>query len=218
MSRDIPVVFIHNGASWYLPYALCQAATVSPQNKVVLIGDSATVQGISHVPVGQFSDTAWTKEFLSRYIHMSPNPKEFEQFCFLRWHYLLEYMRRHDVEAAFYFDSDVLLYTSVEDIMRIYGPMECGFLVLEQDFNQLGWWASAHMSFWTRKSLEQFCGFILDCFRPGEDLDLLKCKWNWHVQNRAFGGISDMTALYLFWYRHQKEVVNLARPLDGGGV
>jgi len=212
MDQNAKIVFIHSGDNWYLPYVLHQAKHVSPDSEVVLLGQLSNSTSIQNVTLEKLREPNSIKEFNKIYVHMSTNPKDFELFCFTRWHYLLEYMHLSKTRSIFYFDSDVLLYSPIKDIAEIYGRQisACAYLIIKQDVSSMRWSATAHASYWTLDFLEKFCNFTRECFCQDKYLNMLKQKWAWHVTNDKPGGICDMTVLFLFWLENSGNIANLA--------
>jgi hypothetical protein len=210
------IVFIHNGNSWYLPYALNQATSVNGHSDVVLIGNCNVHEKFHFVALESLANRN-SDTFRSRYHHMSDNKHEFELFCWLRWFFLLEYMRTEHVQSVLHLDSDVLLCSSVDEIERNYSntTADCAFLIPKQDHNSFMWCATGHISFWTIDLLEQFCAFCLNSLWQSEYQELYEQKWNWHLTNREPGGICDMTTLYLFWREREARITNLAMNHNG---
>ena len=208
------IIFIHQGHNWYLPYALHQARHASLDSEVVLLGPSAYA-GIKNVPLHDLQGSAGEMGFRKSYLHMSTNPEWFELFCFLRWFYLLAYMRAYDVPAVFYFDSDVLLFSSVDEVAKIYETKNarCAYMIPEG--REGTWVASAHMSYWTREALGEFCLFLTRCYGDRERLKMLQDKHDEFLRSGGIGGINDMTLLYLFWREHAKDIVNFSVERDG---
>jgi hypothetical protein len=218
MNSQTPIVFIHRGNSWYLPYVLSQAKFSNPTSNITLIGDDLALQAVQGIK-GIHSESLDKLEsdsinsFRQKYSHMSSNSEEFELFCWLRWFYLLEYMRRHHIETAFHCDSDVLLYNSIGNIKERYNLKKnsaCGFLIQKQSFDSFYWCASAHVSYWSNDLLKEFCEFSINSFAKSKFLDLYKEKFNYHLTEKKPGGICDMTTLYLFWKWNEDRIENLA--------
>jgi hypothetical protein len=126
-------------------------------------------------------------------------------------------MRRGRVQSVLYLDSDVLLYSSLDEIRRNYSNTmaDCALMVPKQDHNSFAWCASGHISFWTIDLLEEFCAFCLDSIRKDEYQQLYNQKWNWHLTSQTPGGICDMTTLYLFWREREARITNLATNQKG---
>jgi len=207
------IVFIHKEDSWYLPYSLYQARHISPESKVVLLAE-IEYKDVLSIPLKSLSQSAEAKEFKRLYIHMSTNPHWYEQFCFLRWFYLLEYMRSKQVESVFSLDSDVLLYTSMKDLaqesMAMGDVKERGACLFRKEG------ATAGISYWTRKDLEEFCRMLLDCYCKETYLNVLKDVWKGFLEAGSLGGVCDMTPLSLFYSADTRKIDNLTQV--GGGV
>jgi len=80
MWENTKIVFIHNGNSWYLPYALNQARSANGNSDVVLIGNCDAHAKVQLVPLESLRDRR-SDAFRSHYQHRSPNGEEFELFC-----------------------------------------------------------------------------------------------------------------------------------------
>ena len=212
MDTDIHIVFIHQGESWYLPYVLHQAKSNNQDRTVILLGGESDLEGIHREILAEL-ESHRAQEFLRLYRHRSSNGESFEVFCWLRWFYLLEYMEKARVDSVWYLDSDVMLYSTIADIHQNYpiGASDCGYLILQQDFASFDWAAAAHVSYWTRSALKQFCDFVTRSFQDEEYLKLYERKWQFHVNQGVPGGICDMTTLYLFWREFPELVTNLAQ-------
>lgn len=216
MHPNTEIVFLHKGYSWYLPYALFQAKSASPNSNVVLIGDTPGIKGIQSKPINTFENT-YIDIFRTHYIHMSTNPEYFELFCWIRWFYLLTYMKYYDVDSVLYLDSDVFLYSSIDDIRVAYSDLtfKCVLSIPLQDFNSLRWSASGHASYWTVDILEEFCRFIIASYCDQKYVAMYKRKWDWHLSHKQPGGVCDMTTLYLFWRENQDHITNFATSHHG---
>ncbi|MDN5214293.1 hypothetical protein QQ020_19600 [Fulvivirgaceae bacterium BMA12] len=216
MNQNTQIVFIHRGYSRYLPYAIYQAKSASPNTDIVFIGNKLNFKGIKVEHLDNlYSDEI--EEFKAHYAHMSTNSEKFELFCWLRWFHLLNYMRKNKVQSVLHLDSDVMLYSSIEDIKKAYAdvPLECALSIPKQDSSSFKWTASGHISFWTIDALEDFCKMILDSYQKKDYLNLYRQKWHWHVAENKPGGICDMTTLYLFWQANTSRVVSLSRSHKG---
>lgn len=214
ISEPIPIVFVHTGDSWYLPYVLRQALSVNNDSHVTLICDDKASINISGVEVLLIDDlhNPMVDEFYKNYKHMqTTNDKDLQVLCWLRWFYMLRYMELKNIRQAFYLDSDVLMYSSPEKILSLYPEISngCGFLIPQQLHSSYIWSASGHFSYWTKDTLREFCNFTIDTFCKKHLLDSYNQKWNWHLENKVDGGICDMTTLYLFSHEFNSCVTNL---------
>jgi hypothetical protein len=194
-----------------------QAVSVNKSaHDVILLGDTEHGDGVSTVPLEELR-SVWGDQFIKLYEHMSTNSERFELFCWLRWFYLLQYMQLEHVTCVLHLDTDVLLYSSIQELHRVYGGMttDCGLMIPEQDFSSFMWCVSGHMSYWTRAFLENFCDFILRTFKDEGLKQYYRKKWAWHQATNSPGGICDMTTLFLFWRENQQMITNLAMEVQG---
>ncbi|MFT3990116.1 MAG: hypothetical protein QM680_01780 [Luteolibacter sp.] len=207
-----PIVFIHRGKSWFLPYALYQARHSNPTRPVFLLGDGNAPEGIPAVD-SQSLESDLSQKFRSVFKPMSPNPPEFELMCYLRWFYLLKFLEQHDLEEAFYFDSDVLVYDDCEKVRQavLSQNLQCGLSIPEQSFDSYTWTACGHASYWRISILRDFCEFCVRSYTDESYLELYGQKIRWQKSQGIRGGICDMTTLYLFWVERSGEIANLAR-------
>lgn len=211
MNKDTEIIFINKGTSWFLPYVIHQARHASPASEVVLIADRDLCRGIRCELLDSLESDDLA-DFRKSYVHMSTNPEQFELFCWERWFYLRNYMREKGVGSVLYLDSDVLLYSSVEEITDAYPGVtwRCGLSAPKQGP------ASGHISYWTLGMLEDYCDFTITTFRERRYLAIYEEKWQRHVAGNEPGGVCDMTTLHLFYESRRDRVMNLARRGEGG--
>jgi len=222
MNKEPKIVFIHKGDSWFLPYAINQAAAFNPEN-VILLTDTPkknNAYGVKQIPFN-LSDSEAITQFKKHYQHMSTNSAKFEIFCWVRWFHLLDLMKQENLKSVFYLDTDVLLYASAHEMFNHYSESHdlwCGFSIPEHSEESMDWTASAHTSFWTLESLESFCQFITQSFSDPNLLEKYQQKWSWHQENKSPGGICDMTTLFLFWKKHAAKINNFAKSQHQGVI
>ena len=136
MNDDIKIAFVHKGNSWYLPYVLNQAVAFNKENVVLIkdAGPNVDIKGVDNIYINNLKDEMSLK-FVENYIHSSSNSHNYELFCWLRWFYLLEYMKQNNIKKIFYSDSDGLIYESVNEIYNIYGgdKLKCRLLTPLQE-------------------------------------------------------------------------------------
>jgi hypothetical protein len=220
MNTPAPMVFIHSGESWYLPYALQQARLADPQAAIFLLGDSQSVEpGILKRNLKEY-ETDVIRQFRQLYYQNAPNPLENELVCYLRWFYLSNFLRQEALRDVFYFDSDVLVYSSGNEVKRtmLEPGMECGLSVHSQSPESCLWTACGHASYWQAAILEEFCEFCLRSYESDESLARYRTKVAWHKNEGVSGGITDMTTLYFFWEQNQHRIANLAIRKNGAMV
>lgn len=212
INSDTQIVFIHQGYSWYLLYALYQAISINPQSKVILLADKSRFSQINTYLLSSLESEDIT-DVKNSYLYLSPNRAKFELFCWLRWFYLRNYMRQNKVNSVLYLDSDVLMFSSLKEIQETYQDLtgNCGLSIPEQSNDDFNWSISGHGSYWTLESLEQFCEFTLTSFKEEKYLSQYQKKWKWHQTENKQGGICDMTTLYLFWQTYPDKIINFAK-------
>jgi hypothetical protein len=189
----IPLIFIHQGYSDYLNYTLRQAHFSNPDADIILIGDEFNdkFDFVKHYRIEDYQGDA--DSFAEIYTHMSFNSYEFELICFKRWFILEDFMRCRHLQAAFVFDTDVMIYSDLTAIAEhLLDSRDNGFAVT----GELS--LSPHVIFWQIDSLSSFNQFLLDSYGMPEVMEKYQQKWTHHVSNNLAGGICDMTALFLF--------------------
>lgn len=208
-----PIVIMHRGASDYLKWAIKQAKLNN--DHVVLLGDPSNehFRTLCDFEYLDRLDNAYSRKFAGLYEHMSTNNYKFELMCIDRWFVLLEYMVQKSIDCVVHLDSDVMVYTNLDDTVKTYlkGNLMC-YHVIEQDYSAMRWVAGAGFSFWTREGLALFCDYILDQYTSG--IGELRNKWKWHLDTGRRGGICDMNLLYLFFLKNREQIRNLAHISD----
>jgi hypothetical protein len=208
-----PIIIMHRGASDYLKWAIKQAKLNN--DNVVLLGDKSNENFREFCSFGYLDDldNAYSRKFTGLYEHMSTNNYKFELMCIDRWFVLLQYMVRENIEYLVHLDSDVMVYTNLDETVETYlrEHLMC-YHVIEQDYNAMRWVAGAGFSFWTMKGLKLFCDFIIDQYTQG--IGELRAKWKWHHDTGRRGGICDMNLLYLFYQKNKDSIRNLSLISD----
>jgi hypothetical protein len=163
------------------------------------------------------NSTAEFNDFCNRYIHLSPNSKEFEIICFRRYFILKKYLDENkDVDRFILLDSDVIVYKGVlnhvSEISKGQGFM--GSVDYNFDMDKQ---VSPHFSYWTRECLSNFVEYLLNAYKK-EDIKskLIEIQKNFAMRGR-YGGVSDMTLLYM-WSRENKLIKNINSIASGGVV
>jgi len=207
VNRDTKIVFINTGRTFCLPYVLHQAKHLNPSSAVVLIGDAGNYDFIQFEQIENLASDD-IDSFRRNYVHRSTNPPQFELFCWERWFYLRNFMRKEQANSALYLDSDVLLFSSLEQIQQGYAGVdwECGLTVPP------GGPASGHISYWTLNTIEDFCRFAAESFLDSCASQIYDQKWQQHLAHGVPGGVCDMTTIELFYQSNRCRILNLAAP------
>ena len=198
---NTPIVLVHSPYSWYIDYTLLQAYRMSGE-ETYLLGDRNNKINCKHIyflDTGQTEKTEQTEQLIKSYVHRSTNSNKLELFCMLRWFHMLEFMKKKHIDRAFYMDSDVLVYSKIEEIERIHDlkSAACAYMIPDQ-YHSLHICASGHFSYWTIDTLREFCDFMLLNYQDEAYIKLHKEKWAYHQAHNLAGGVCDMTVLYLF--------------------
>ena len=219
MSDNTSIILIHQGYDWYLYYTLNQIKSLTANTPLYLLGDDKVIKAFSQANSINLNTLYSTRvaEFVDSYVHMSTNPYDFELFCFLRWFYLLEFMKSEKITKVFYLDSDILLYTPLEKIFAIYEGrlLNCGYMIPQQEYHSFSWAGTGGTSYWHYEALDEFCRFLTATYRDREILPLYQQKWDYHKSKKIVGGVCDMTAFYFFWMRESKHITNFSKIVQG---
>lgn len=189
----IPVVFVHFGECEYAPPVLAQARAMG--NEVTFLNPTRK-ELLAH-------------PFSKYYAHMSTNHFEFELACFVRWFYLRDWMKEKGIPDCLYCDTDVMLFTNVEN--EWHGDP----YYFEHDFT-LSLGTSGHTSFWKFDALSAFCDFLWNAYAE-HNATFEECErifQEMQAQQLA-GGVSDMLLLRMFAAESQLRVGEMSEVRNG---
>jgi len=206
--KKMPIVFIHFGDSNYLYNSLMQAKITNPDTTIYLIGDDRNnhYDFINHCHRDGLISEKYNS-FIKYYKHMSPNGIEYELICFLRWYLLLEFMEKNNIQKVFYMDSDVLLFTDInQDKFKNFDFATVRVLFTEVS---LGINSCGHCSFLSRVKLQRFCDFMNYSYQTQQGEKPLVDIFNEIVTKKIHSGISDMTLFELFNKKYPSETQDI---------
>ncbi len=231
MERVVPVIIHHETGEKpqsggkknqeYLKYAVIQAKKYN--EKVVLLGDKYNKQWCDDWHnADDFVTDKW-KEFLEVFVNWSPYPKAWAEGIFKRFFLILEYLERYGYEDCVLIDSDVLIYfdaSKYEPFLHCKTALE---VPLNQDIDVLWkgngykWKACAGVAYFTKQGLIEFTDYCIDIYKNHREI-LLE-KWDIHEKYKIYGGINEMTVLYL-WCRQlpEGEFLNLLKEDENHAV
>lgn len=111
--KSIPIIFVHNGDSFYLRYALENAKKFNPDSQIILIGDGVTKYPdfVEYYDLNNFNRYSSVLEKI--YVHKNNSNPLIELFCIKRWLVLLDFLEKKKLDKVFTCDSDVLLYQDI---------------------------------------------------------------------------------------------------------
>ncbi len=189
----IPIVLIHRGNSWYLPYTIYQLRKTNPDSTIYLVGDRHTRHfqiWTQPVNINRFFKQA--EKFAGIYRHFSTIGHSFELFCIQRWFILLEFMQSQKLAACVYLDSDILVYSDLTKCANAF-----------QEWGMTMPLSSAHTNFiHSRESLEKLCQTIIDHYSSLQGVINLEKRFKQYLEVSPGGGISDMTFFRDFIQEH----------------
>lgn len=198
--KNIPIIIVHTGDSFYLEPVLKQIRLFNPHNRICLISDESTAHYdfIEHYNIDRY--TAGLEAFAKVYVHMSVNPFHYELFCFQRWFVIRDFIRSQQMTHFLCLDSDVLLYCNVDEVFHRY---------LSYDYTickEMG----PCFSLFNATSIEKLCDYMLYLYTDPDAFKRLETFY----ENVVDGGVCDMTALT--WYQKDvsDNVIDLVYPVD----
>lgn len=199
MSEPLPIVFIHLCKSDYLAFTMGQAKMKSLQSPVILIGDDTNniYPFATHVHMNRYC--AQAIEFQKIYRHFSPNGFLYEQFCFLRWFLLRDFMRAHGLKQVLHLDSDVLLYVDVNRERENWAASELSLINGD---------CAGNMFVNGTKALEELCDLIWNMYAGRGAEERLAAL----LESRRRDGrqaISDMVPLRAFYDANRGRVAEM---------
>jgi len=118
--KQLPIVLVHKGDSFYLKYAIQNVRMFNPDSKIFLIceGTSENFDSVEKLELSDFNK--YSKVLDKIYVHRNRSNPEIELFCIKRWLVLLDFMEKKKFQKIFTMDSDVLLFENVSKDMLNY--------------------------------------------------------------------------------------------------
>lgn len=198
--KNIPIVIVHKGNSFYLEPVLRQIRLFNPDNRICLISDKSTdrFDFIEHYDIDQYMKGA--DEFANIYVHMSINPFNYELFCFQRWFVIRDFIRSQEIPFSLCLDSDVLLYCNVDEVFSEYQSYD--FTICKE--------MGPCFSSFNNLSIEKLCNYMTYLYTDSQAFKRLEEFY----KNVVDGGVCDMTALA--WYQKDvsDNVIDIVYPVD----
>lgn len=213
----IPIIFIHKNYSPYLEFTLRQAVHTNPKSPIHLLGDEANNRFpfLIHHHIRDFFNEE-TAAFTKVYDHSSPNHYDYELFCFIRWYLVKELMKRENYSRVFVADSDVMIYS---DITSYFDKSDLDNCMAAFNVGADYQWvrsASGHSSFWTWEGISRFCQMAIDLYTEPRLKGFLNQIRAEKITKNDRAGVSDMTALYVFYEEETARIRNLSESRNGG--
>lgn len=216
-----PIIFVHRGYADYLYFALHQVHYSNPHSSLILISDQKYdhLDFVKQYDICNYSEKAI--QFKNVYRHMSKCTYSFELAAFQRLLILGEFMCKENIQDSFSFDSDVLIYSDLENAYgKLLQNIDFGYCVVAQDI-EISWAGSVHICYWKRDAITDYSEFLIQSFKDGPYFEKYQQKWKNHqAQPELGGGVTEMTALYFYYKKHDnvKKFYNLSEVTDGAST
>jgi hypothetical protein len=199
--KNIPIIIVHRGDSFYLSPVLRQMKIFNPESPICLISDIAKEKYsyVNNYDIEEYMNSA--NEFEKSYIHLSSNPYSYELICFQRWFIILDFVIQHQFEHFLCIDSDVLLFCDVDTIFNKY---------IDYDFTICGK-SCPNSSLFNAASLKRFCDCIVSLYSE----DSMQRLYDFHqifLDKKLLGGVCDMTAFEWFQDDNCLKVIDISIP------
>lgn len=212
MSNELPpIIFIHKGNSWYLPYTLYQAKKHNPGTTIYLIGNAANKHFstlVTHVDIGEYAYAGATLSAVYR--HNSSLGQEFEFLCIERWFILNQFMLTRNINSCIYSDSDILMYA---DLSKHFAGLNHTGMTWES--------FSAHTNYISDQFfLQKYCDLVIDLYSGKTfDEDFEKESHFFRINKGSLKmNISDMSFFHDYNLLYQKTLLHVDRPNVAGVV
>lgn len=203
---SIPIVFIHQNDSPYLPFSLVQSKELNSKSSIFLIGDNSNnyYKFVEHDNITNYFNQAL--QFAKIYKHMSPNKLSFELFCFQRWFILKDFMVKNNIQKCVYLDSDVMVYTNLTEEQKKFSHF---------DFTISSKVGNPNCSFINNiEALENYCNFLIKLYTDSELFKLLKLQLEEKSLKGLKEGISDMTGFEEYFKTKLNNLGTLQHVID----
>lgn len=186
---NTPIIFVHKSNTYYLYAALLKARMTNPNCDIILIGDKTNdkYSFVKHYCISDYMTSA--NNFAKVYIHKSPNPYNFELFCFQRWFVIKDFIEKHYKGSDFFYcDTDTLLFTDIKDELQEWRKYH--FTICRT--------GTPCFTYFNSNCINDFTSFIYKRYSTEEGKKMITEYANRLIkQNRRYG-ISDMTAFMAF--------------------
>lgn len=211
MKKGLPIFFVHKGNGNILKYAVNQAKKFNPESEIYFLGDEnnkfVREFGAVHIPISE--NSAYAEKFAEKFVNMSPNPADYELFCFQRWFVLAEYLKkRDDIDKFIYLDSDVMLYCDITEYASKYFTDGYDLSVCRE--------IGPQYTFFRTDALYRMCEYMKKYYHDPHFYGKLRDYYEERfVKGGDYGGICDMTLLG--WFAQEQKTLD-TNTISGGAV
>jgi len=192
---SIPVIFIHEGDSEYLKYALYQAKKFNKE--VILLGDKSNnhYHSITWHAIKPYASRV--ADFKKIYKHMGDSPYCARFLSFQRWFILDDFMAKNNIDLCFYCDSDVMLYCNVTKEYEKFNNADLVLLrSLEEGLTSIkGYLCAGTISYFKKGALNLLCDYIMKQYQHPQ---YLESRYKNRPLSQKSHSICDMTLITMF--------------------
>lgn len=204
---SIPIIFVHKGNPFFLYSVLKQAKRTNPNSDIILLGDktNSKYKFVKHYLIDDYFSSA--EAFSKVYQHHSPNPYDYELFCFQRWFVIKDFVDRNLGGGAqfLYCDTDTLLYDDISlDFKR--------FQKYDMTICRTG---TPCFTFFNLGIIAKFTDFIYQRFSSQEGKKLINDYVAELKSKKRPYGISDMTTFSAYKNMNLNKVLEIDIPENG---
>lgn len=200
---NLPIIFVHKTNPLYLGVALSQAKRMNPNGEVILLGDYSNqdYSGVHHYFIHNYCREA--EEFANHYIHHSPNPFDYELFCFQRWFVIHEFIKRSrpDIKRFLYLDSDAMLFTKIDEELTKWMAYK---MTLTGD-------GGPCYTFFNDGVLDEFVQYINNVYTTKNGIKQLEEYAHRLKEKNKNYGISDMSSFMVFHRLYKDDILSLEK-------
>lgn len=207
--NNIPLITFHQGNPFFLKHVLAHASYYNSDSIIYLLGDESNQhlksENIKHFFIKDFYLSA--QQFSSIYKHLSSNTIDFELRCFSRWFIIRDFMTAYNIDTAFVFDSDLLLFTNISEELKNVIDYDFTFCSQNTPISTI-----LHL-----KSLNKFIDMLNYLYGTADGFEKLKKTYQENFFNDRnerikVGGISDMTMFDIYRTEVSDNVLDISIP------
>jgi len=169
---------VHRGYGHYLRYCAQSIVNNSPA-PLVLLGDSRSARTQKYVNLRHASLDDYAEDIpeFMKYADscfINQGNRAYENFCYARWMYIRNYMRREKIKNMVYFDSDIMLTAPLQMILDTIPDTINGYANLSTNPMIV----SPNLTVMPLHVLEDFVEFMWEVFRKGRQHARAWAKYN----------------------------------------
>ena len=195
--KNIPIIYsphkigLKRNALDYLfvPLSLASVVRSNPDADVYFLNVNdaypLNVMGVHDVDVREIQVSA-TVNIKKSYKHLSTNHADFELFCIERFFVIRDFMKSRNMECAFLIETDVLLFTNLNQFFENVPDFEWDKIYLSEK-------KCISLAYVTYEFISFYCDFVLNCYESSDIYQKISTFYDKYIERGGKGGICDMT-------------------------